>query len=338
MAKAVVLLSGGLDSQLATKLMIDQGVELHALTSASLFHHHTADEGDEHPTVKAAAQLGVPITLINTNDEMLAMVKAPAHGRGKRMNPCVDCRMFLLRKAVAFMEEIGADFIVTGEVIGQRPMSQRAFAMKQIAKSSGVEGLILRPLCAKRLKPSIPEEKGWVDREKLYNFKGRTRKPQIALAAELGLTDYPAPAGGCLLTDPGFAARLRELIDHVDPDLNDVELLRVARHFRLDDTTKLILGRNQAENEQLEALARAGDLLMDAMDFTGPTSLLRGDASAMNVATSAALTLHYGKAKGELQARVEVRTVGSDEVRELSGAPADDARVAELIIMRERNG
>jgi tRNA-uridine 2-sulfurtransferase len=334
MAKAVVLFSGGLDSQLAAMLMVNQGVEVHALTSASVFHHHTAEEGENHPTVLAARQLGIPITLINTDDEMLAMVKSPAHGLGKRMNPCIDCRMFLLRKAAAFMQEIGADFIVTGEVLGQRPMSQRGFAMQQIEKRSGVEGLIVRPLSAKRLKPSLPEQKGWVDRTKLYGIKGRSRKEQIALAAELGLSDYPAPAGGCLLTDPGFAARLRELLDHTDPDINDVALLRVARHFRLDEATKAVVGRDEAENARIESLARNGDALLEAVDIPGPTTLLRGKCSEDNLAKAAALTLHYGKASDQSEACVTVCAVGNGAMCELSVAPAAQEALNAWMITR----
>ena len=335
MAKAIALLSGGLDSQLAVKLILDQGVEVECLTAASVFHHATAD-GD-HPAVRAAGRLGVPITVLDTDDEMLAMIKAPRHGRGKNMNPCVDCRILLLRRAAERMRETGADFIVTGEVIGQRPMSQRRHPMQQVTREAGVEGYVLRPLCAKLLAPTVPEQEGLVDREKLLAIRGRSRKEQMALAAELGITDYPSPAGGCLLTDPGFSHRLRELLDHCDPDLNDVELLRVGRHFRLDPATKLVMGRHEEENHAIEALAREGDLLLDAAKFMGPTTLLRGAGSDKNVATAARLTVQYGKGKAEASARVVVRKARTDDSSDVTAAPATDEEVRHLLITRERD-
>jgi len=333
-AKAIALLSGGLDSQLAVKLMLEQGMEVEALTSGSVFHHHGADEGENHPAARAAGGLGVPITLLETSEEMLQLVKNPRHGHGRRMNPCIDCRVFLLGKAAQRMREVGADFIVTGEVVGQRPMSQRREAMAQIDREAGVEGLVLRPLCARQLEPTAPEREGLVDRERLRAIRGRSRKEQIALARELGITDYPSPAGGCLLTDPGFAHRLAELLEHGDPGLNEVALLKVGRHFRLGPATKLIMGRNEAENGDIEVLARPTDLLMDAADFMGPTSLLRGDASDANLATAAALTLQYGKAKNEAVARVVVRRPDGGEPSEIEAAPAAGEAAAAALIAR----
>ncbi len=332
MTRAVALLSGGLDSQLAVKLMLDQGIQVECLTSASVFHHCTADRAAEHPAVKAAGRLGVPITVLNTDDEMLAMVKSPRFGRGKNMNPCVDCRIFLLRKAAARVRETGADFIVTGEVLGQRPMSQRRHAMRQIDREAGVEGLVLRPLCARLLEETVAEREGMVDRSKLLAIRGRSRKEQMALAARLGVTDYPSPAGGCLLTDPGFSARLGEVMGHGDPTLNDVELLRVGRHFRLDERTKAIMGRMEAENSELERLARTGDVLLDAADVPGPTTLLRGETSDPNVATAARLTVLYGKARNLPSARVAVRRAHTSERREIMAAPAAAGEARALLI------
>ena len=334
-AKAVALFSGGLDSTLAIRLMLEQDIEVEALTSASVFHHHVPEEGERHPTVLAAGRLGVPITLMDTNAEMLAMVKNPRHGRGKNMNPCIDCRMFLLGRAGQHMRDTGAGFIVTGEVVGQRPMSQRREAILQIERTAGVEGLVLRPLCAKLLKPSIPENEGWVDRDRLKAIRGRSRKEQMALAASFGITDYPSPAGGCLLTDPGFAQRLRELLDHCDPDLDDIRLLRIGRHFRLGDATKVIMGREEHENDVIEGLARAGDLLLDAADVAGPTVMLRGDASDGNVVTAARLTVKYGKAHNEPSAPVIVRKAKTAEQSTVDAAPATEEEARELMIMRD---
>ncbi len=336
MAKAIALFSGGLDSTLAIRLMQEQGIELEAVNSASVFHHHGPEEGEDHPVAKAAKRLGVPLTLLDTNAEMLAMAKDPSFGRGKNMNPCLDCRMFLLRTAARIMRERGADFIVTGEVVGQRPMSQRRFAMGQIEREAGVEGLVVRPLCAQLLEPTIPEQKGLVDRSKLKGIKGRSRKEQMALAASFGIHDYPSPAGGCLLTDPGYSARLRELLDHGDADLADVRLLRHGRHFRLDGRTKLVMGREEAENEKIEALAREGDLLVEAADVPGPTALLHGDTSDPNATMAARLTVKYGKAKGEPSARVNVRTAGTDESVTVDATPATDEEAQERIITRDK--
>lgn len=339
MAKAVALFSGGLDSQLAVKLMLEQGVEIEALTSASVFHHATADLGDEHPAAVTAERLGVPLTILNTDAEMLELVKHPRHGRGKNMNPCIDCREFLLRKAVEYVEKTGADFIVTGEVLGQRPMSQRRHVMAQIDRAVGVEGRVLRPLCAKLLAPTVAEEQGSVDREKLLAIRGRSRKDQMALAEELGVTDYPSPAGGCLLTDPAFSRRLADLLAHCDPEINDVELLRIGRHFRMDDRTKAVVGRVEAENYRIEELARKGDVLLDAAEFMGPTTLLRGDGAARggvsepNIATAARLTVRYGKAKDLPSAAVVVRKAGADESFEVGAPPATGEEAARLMIV-----
>ena len=334
MAKAVALFSGGLDSMLAIRLMLDQNIEVEALTSASVFHHHMPEEGEQHPTVQSARRLGVPITLMDTNAEMMAMVKNPAHGTGKNMNPCIDCRMFLLRKAAEHMAKAGADFIVTGEVVGQRPMSQRRQAIEQIEKAARLQGLVLRPLCARLLAPTIPEKDGLVDRDRLKAIEGRSRKEQMALAASYGLHDYPSPAGGCLLTDPGFSHRIRELLDHGDADLNDIRLLRLGRHLRLDERTKLIVGRVEGENDMIEALAREGDLLLDAAGVAGPTVLLRGDTSDTNLATAARLTVKYGKAHNEPSAPVIVRRAKTDESVTVNASAATDEEARQLMIIR----
>ncbi len=313
MARAVALISGGLDSTLAAWVMKDQGVEVHGLTGLSIFHPGF-HRGLTHPGAEAAAQfLGIPLKTIDTTEALLAMVKHPKHGLGGHLNPCIDCRIYLLQQAKQYLSEIGGDFIVTGEVLGQRPMSQRRDPMRTVAREAGVEGIVVRPLCAKMLEPTIPEQQGLIDREKLHDVHGRGRKPQMALARKIGLTDYPSPAGGCLLTDPGFSARMAELMAHCDPTAADVELLKVGRHFRLDDGSKVGVGRDELDNEHLDEMAVEGDALLELSGVTGPLTLLRGEASDANLEIAGALTARFSRAKQIPSARISIRPVGRAE-------------------------
>ena len=224
---------------------------------------------------------GFQFKMIHKGIDYMRIVQNPPHGHGRGMNPCIDCRIYMLRKVKEMMAGSGASFVITGEVLGQRPMSQHRPAIRKIEKESGLEGLILRPLSAQHFPPTIPEREGIVDREKLLAFSGRSRKPQIDLAEKLGVKDYPCPAGGCLLTDPVIAARLRDLFAHVpDYDLADLHLLRIGRHFRLNPGLKVILGRNRLENEQIEALAKPGSVIFRPLDFRGPTCLASGNLEA----------------------------------------------------------
>lgn len=255
MTKAVALLSGGLDSTLAVLVLLRQGIEITAVTFQTYFGCDASSVSScGRPTFDLAAKFGFDVETITLGESFIDIVKNPRHGHGKNMNPCIDCRILMLKEALTLMRSIGADFLVTGEVLGQRPMSQRRECFPLIDRDAGVAGLVLRPLCAKLLKPTIAEENGLVDRAQLYAMNGRTRKPQMALAEELGLTDYPAPAGGCLLTDPIYSHRLKELLKH-DPDasIRDISLLQIGRHFRLTPTCKAVVGRNEAENEKLNS-------------------------------------------------------------------------------------
>jgi tRNA U34 2-thiouridine synthase MnmA/TrmU len=277
--KAIALLSGGLDSTLAAKLVLEQGIELEALNFLTVFCTCTNRGETCLASQKAVDALGIPLKVFNVSEEYLDVVKHPKHGYGSNMNPCIDCRIFMMKKAKAYMEEAGASFIVTGEVLGERPMSQRRDAMRLIEKEAGLDGLVLRPLSAKLLSASIPEKEGWVDREKLLKIQGRSRKPQIQLADHFGIRDYPCPAGGCLLTDPGFAQRMRDL-NRYHPDflLNDVHLLKMGRHFRLSPHLKLVVGRNEEENQKIQTFSQEGDFLLKVSRYPGPLSLLRGEA------------------------------------------------------------
>lgn len=276
-AKAVAMLSGGLDSTVAIRLMLDQGIAVHAINFRSPFCTCTPRSAGCAAAVTAAAQLGgIPLERVAMGDEYLGMVARPRHGYGRAMNPCIDCRIMKMRQAADFMRRIGAGFLVTGEVLGQRPMSQHRRALEIIERNAGVEGLVLRPLSAALLQPTMPELNGTVDRTKLLSVSGRSRKTQMEYAERSDIHDYPCPAGGCLLTDPNFGRRLRDYFDHAaEPALRDMPLLKVGRHRRLENGDKIVIARNEKECEQLERLASPDEHLL-IPDFPGPTVLLQG--------------------------------------------------------------
>lgn len=295
--KAVSLLSGGLDSSLATKMIKDQGVDVVALHFTSPFCNcsHGSQKGCGVQAIRSSRELGVEVAVKAKGADYLKMIQSPRHGYGSNMNPCIDCRIFMLRKAMEFMKEVGASFVVTGEVLGQRPMSQRRKAMDLIEKESGLEGLIVRPLSARHFPPTIPEKEGIIDRKLLLDVSGRSRKVQYKLAEEYDLKEFSCPAGGCLLTDPVFAVKLRDLFRFTpDCTMADTALLRVGRHFRLSDTTKLVLGRNEGENDHLRAVAKPGQLFLRPVSFTGPSGLVIGETEK-NIPVAANLMANYAK-------------------------------------------
>lgn len=331
--KAIALLSGGLDSTIAARVIMEQGVELEALNFMTVFCTCTNRGATCLASQKAVETLGIPLKVFNVSEEYLGVVKHPQHGYGRNMNPCIDCRIFMLKKAKAYMEESGAVFIVTGEVLGQRPMSQRKDAMHLIEKEAGLEGLILRPLSAKVLPTTIPEKEGWVDRERLLNISGRSRKPQIELADHYGIHDYPCPAGGCLLTDPGFAKRMKDLMVN-DPQfsLNDVHLLKMGRHFRFSNGVKLVVGRNEEENQKIQTFAQGEDILLKVSSFPGPLSLLRGKLNEGDIEKAAAITVHYGKGKDLGKVEVTYKGVDEDHHQSLSVSPISRGEIERLMI------
>ncbi|MBN1918330.1 MAG: hypothetical protein JW889_10495 [Verrucomicrobia bacterium] len=321
---ALALMSGGLDSRLAAALMLEQGLRVIALNFDSVFCHAPA-AGTRPEAEKACAALGIELVRVPFSDELIPLVKDPPHGHGKRMNPCIDCRIAQFRLARRTMDRLGAQFFVTGEVVGQRPMSQRLAAMRLIEREAGVEGTVLRPLSAKLLPPTIPEQKGWVDRDKLHAITGRSRKCQIELARRLGITDYPASAGGCLLTDEGFACRVYELIVHT-PEANerDFELLKLGRHFRLPTGAKAIVGRNEAENTRLEAIAQAGDVLLERSETVGPTVLVCGARGVEDRTVAARLCVAHSKRGQSASGAVRYRVKGGEPAEDVAQVGALD--------------
>ena len=304
-AKAVALLSGGLDSSLAAIIVAEQGVEVIGCHMVHLFARRAPEKKATLGAVLAAKHIGIPIRLVYNSPEMLEMVKKPEFGYGSSFNPCIDCRILTLKLAKKVMAEEGARFLVSGEVLGQRPMSQRRDPMKQVVKRAGLEGLVLRPLCAKLLEPTLPEKEGWVDREKLYDIAGRSRKRQFELAEEFGLTEYPSPAGGCLLTERVFGKRMKDLVKRGRLTLTDVHMAKVGRHLIIDETTRLVIGRNERENDKVATFVHPGDIILEIASVPGPTAALSGRSDEAAVRMAAALVARYSKVRA--QSKVDVR-------------------------------
>ncbi|MDP3790450.1 MAG: 7-cyano-7-deazaguanine synthase [Candidatus Omnitrophota bacterium] len=330
--KAIVLLSGGLDSILAVKLMLEQGIDVIAVNfSAKLCMCGTKKTG-ESPAQAAAKMLGVELKTIDITDDFVEIVKNPRYGHGSNINPCIDCKIYMLKHAKSLMEKLGASFLVTGEVLGERPMSQRKDALNLIEKTAGVRGILLRPLTAKNLPLTKPELEGIVDREKLLDIRGRSRKPQMALAEKFGITKYPSPAGGCLLTDPCFAQRVKEAMKHGEFIKENLAILSVGRHFRLSDSVRLVVGRDAAENEILESLAKSGDIIFIMKDHQGPLSILRGKADDKLVNLAASVAAYHTKFRGEKSVAVNYWEAGSLPKDTIFAKPADKETVESLRI------
>ncbi|HOX39306.1 MAG TPA: hypothetical protein PL033_15100 [Candidatus Brocadiia bacterium] len=286
--RVVVLFSGGLDSSLAVRLMQNQGLDVTALTCINAFSPELKQRRGSGAR-RMARQLGVPLIMHEFTDQLIKLVENPPHGYGSNMNPCVDCHCHMLKYVAGLIAEGKYHFVATGEVLGQRPMSQRKPVMMHIDKEAGLGRMVLRPLSAKCMPITIPEEKGWVDREKLKDFNGRSRKPQMQLAKEFGFREYQTPAGGCLLTDPQFAFRVKDLKEHEGLTEADVEIMKVGRYFRLSDSARIIVGRNQADNQALQVMSLPGDVRLRAASAPGPTAVLRVPADEDSQTTIAAM-------------------------------------------------
>lgn len=333
-AHAIALFSGGLDSALAILLLLRQNIEVTALTFMTHFGCDLQDRSscgsNPFPT---ADRFGFRVKLMHLGQKFVDIVKNPKYGRGKHMNVCTDCRILMLSEAREFMEMTGADFVVTGEVIGQRPMSQVKDKLNLTAKESGLRGKLLRPLSAKLLKPTEPELAGLVDRDKLEAINGRSRKRQLELAAQFGLQDFPSPASGCLLTDEGYSNRLRDLLAHTESvSFNDLNLLRVGRHFRLDPTAKIIIGRNEQENNLIDSYREPHHHRLEALDIGSPVGLLVGRADEDTLTKAAMVLARYTSAKHEPLVKVTVFEPESDNQQIIQAPPARDEDLKYVII------
>lgn len=305
--KVVALLSGGLDSQLAVRMMQEQGFEVSAVAIKTPFCDFDCGRGCGFEIRERADDLNVNLKTVYLGDEYIEMLKHPKHGIGAGFNPCVDCRTMMFDAAKKHMEEIGAEFIISGEVLGQRPMSQHAPSLRTIEKDSGLIGKIVRPLSAGLLPETDPEKNGLIKRENLGMIKGRTRRAQLEMAKKYGIENPPNAGGGCLLTDPTFGLRAKDLFSHTEtPTINDIDLLKVGRHFRLDEQTKFVVGRNKDENEMIKAIALPDDILLQARDHMGPVSILRGKNADMHVKFASSITLRYSDAPKGIQSTITI--------------------------------
>lgn len=307
--KAIALLSGGLDSTLAVKMMLDLDIEVEALNFTSPFCTCTGkNSGCKSEAVRVAQEYNIPIKVQHKGLDYLEIVRNPSHGYGKGVNPCIDCRIYLLKKAKEYMLESGADFVITGEVLGQRPMSQRRDTLRVIERESGLEGLLLRPLSARHFEPTIPEKKGWVDRDKLMAIEGRSRATQMQMADELDVKNYPCPAGGCLLTELSFVPKIKDVFNHSgELNLRDFRLLKTGRHFRIGPKSKAIMGRNESDNNQLEQIRQPDEAALTWLDGNTPVAIIVGEQHEELLQLSAKIMLRYTKAEPGAECRIELR-------------------------------
>lgn len=323
--KAVALISGGLDSMLAAKLIQEQGIHVEGLNFFTGFcvegHTHAIRKKDKikqkrNNALWVAEQLGIKLHIIDIVEEYKDVVINPKYGYGANLNPCLDCKVFMVKKAKDWMEENGFDFIITGEVIGQRPKSQRKVTMPVVAKRSGATQRLLRPLCAKNLEPTLPEKEGWVNREKLQGFSGRSRKPQMALAKQFKFEDYAQPAGGCcFLTDESYAKKLADLWQYrgnKNYELDDIMLLKVGRHIRPNENFKLIVGREEGENNFLEGY-RKQFIHIRTLSHGGPLVLLDGEPDAQDINLAARIAARFSSGRDAESVKIQVNHLSGSE-------------------------
>ncbi len=306
MGSAVALYSGGLDSILAILIILRQGINISAIKFFTNFEFNKQKEDSYLRSLsETAKKFGFDLIFHKLGDKFINILLNPKHGYGKNINPCIDCRILMLKEAKSIMDEMKADFIITGEVLGQRPMSQRKDMLYHIDKEAGVSGYVVRPLSAKLLKITIPEEKGIINREMLYDFCGRSRKRQINLANEFGLQDYPTPAGGCLLTEPIFSNRVKDLLNYNhSPSIRDFDLLKIGRHFRISPSCKIVVGRDNSENKAIKSLSKNNEYLLKVEGVGSPFALVTGEVTDETLKIAASICARYSDAKNFSEVKV----------------------------------
>jgi hypothetical protein len=327
--KAIALFSGGLDSILAAVLVQRLGV------SVVLLHvQHLWSGGDpaRQRIREAAARTGLPLRIVDATDEHLDVIRHPKHGYGSAVNPCLDCHIFMLRIGKRVMEDEGADFVVSGEVLGQRPKSQHYRALCDVAEESGLHDRLVRPLSANLLPETLPVREGWLRRDDLLSLSGRGRESQLALAAQFGIQDFPQPAGGCLLTEKAYGARVLDAFAHLGKNAvtrEEFEILRVGRHFRLSEETKVIVGRDEGENEALTARAGGRILIEPSLGVMGPSSLVEGKPTEEELQLAASLAARYCDHGSDSRVAMEVTADGARRTIVVSPLDAADPRLSE---------
>ena len=326
MTRALAMISGGLDSILAAKLIKEQGIDVIGICFRSYFF-------SEESAKKMTKQIDIPLVVVDFSPEHLELVKNPKHGRGKNMNPCIDCHAMMMNYAGKLLEEYEADFIITGEVLNQRPMSQNRQALNIVKKESGFANKILRPLCAKNMDPTEMELNGLVDREKLLNITGRSRKPQMELAAKWNITEYPSPAGGCKLTEPNYALRLRDLLEHKEEvEENELKLLRYGRHIRTKDGNKIIVARTKEEGDEIKKFINNKYYYFHATKFSGALVMLVGKGTEDDNILAARIAARYSKGRELKDVEVKYGPYGSKLENKINVEPITDKELEEYMI------
>ncbi len=326
MTRALAMISGGLDSILAARIIKEQGIDVIGICFKSYFFN-------EKNAQRMTEQIGIRLEVVDFSKEHFEMVKNPKHGFGKNMNPCIDCHAMMMNYAGELLKKFEADFIITGEVLNQRPMSQNKQALNTVKKESGFSDKILRPLCALNLEPTEIEKNGLVDRSKLLNISGRSRKIQMELAEKYGIKDYPSPAGGCKLTEPNYAIRLKDaLTRNEDLSEKEIELLKYGRHFISEDNTKLIVTRNGEEGEQIKSLLDENDTVFLASKFNGPTGIISGSYTEKDKELISKIVARYGKGKNEEEVEVKYGINGKQFKNSVKVKPASEEEINKYLL------
>lgn len=326
MTRALAMISGGLDSILAAKLMKDQGIDVIGVCFKSHFF-------DEESAVKMTKQIDIPLKVVDFSEKHLEVVKNPKYGYGKNMNPCIDCHSLMMNYSGKLLNELEADFIITGEVLNQRPMSQNKVSLELVQNYSGYADKILRPLCAKNLPPTKMELEGIVNRENLLDISGRSRKIQMALADKWGIKEYPSPAGGCKLTEPNYSDRLRDLLKYNnEPEDRELDILRIGRHFRMTPKAKIISTRTKIEGEEVKQYLKKEDLVFMCKEFNGSMIIIIGEPSKEDIELAARISGRYSKGKDEEKVKIIYGNYTKPYNNEIEVTPAKDDDIKEYII------